>query len=145
MQDQTISKTIEVVYPDGRRMTAWLGQTDVDAIGTPFQSTVDPEWHGQEAGKAEETGEWLPYRDWNGTYAKSKAHCKGEVAPPGPGAGPYIRTWFEHIDIASGNDVTTDDSEKYLLFQDWDGKVWKANVQNLTSYPGYPHFYLERQ
>jgi hypothetical protein len=82
MQDKTYSSIIEVVYPDGRHMTAWLGNTDVHWVDTPFQTTDDPNWHAQETGHAEEQGEWLPYMTGPGSYSKSKAHCHYNVAPP---------------------------------------------------------------
>lgn len=147
MKDKNYSYTIEVVYPDGRHMTAWLGKTDVNNENVPIlQNTVDPNWHAQEAGHGEEQGEWLPYVTWSGSHSRTKAHCQYNVAPPGPGAGPYIYTQFEHRDLASDTEDPDDAHKRILLFKDWEGAVWKATVQNVQKpFPAQPIFYLERQ
>ena len=144
MQDKTYSSTIEVVYPDGRHMTAWLGKTDVFLVNTPFQNTEDPKWHAQEAGHAETEGEWMPYMTGPGSYSESKTHAHYDVAPPGVGAGPYIWIEFEHRDKVTGTPDPDDSHKPLLIFRDWNGALWKATVMTVQPIPGQPRFYLEQ-
>ena len=145
MQDKTHSATLEVIYPDGRHMTAWLGATDVHSVNLPWQNTDDPQWHAQESGRPEERGDWLPYMTWTGSYSRSKPHCHYDVAPAGPGAGRYIWTEFEHRDLKTDDEDPDASHKKFKLFRDWNGANWKATVQNVEVIPGQPRFFLEKQ
>ena len=140
------SDKIEILGADGATPhTAWLTKTDVHLAGTPLQHVDDPEWrYLNHKTNQEGNGEWLYYRTSNGIdISHTKIHCHYNVAPPGPGAGPYIWSECEHINQYNVPD-NEPDHKHCLIFMGHDGLVWRADIQNVTNFPGQPIFLLKR-